>query len=798
MAGRLQRHQALKKLNSALGALSFDSPRGMERILECFLFPGFGSVRFYEFSYSLAANDKVLVLSSSAERKYDHKLGYQVNYKHSTVYRGQGGSSPVLGASGDSGLTDGERRWISDLGLEGQAWIDLPLLVDDQEVGLIACAFDESKVALEEDDLELLELLASRVAAKIYLAPGKATVQARERINAFLQRSDDLNDLIDHASEHARSLLHASLVAVFEYNWQTDSLLKIAEHCDPSIQAKMHDFPEVYNAAPPSLTRQAWHEDRLRHIVDFADFAKTHPQFIAGKAQDRHATMLGEIRTLIYSRVGTTEPRYLIRLINRADDPRLPFFAGHRQILDSLCDCLAEAVERFETNRRLGSLQRISTGIVRHIDRPDEGIRLLRATLASEGLDHFGVLAHHEGSSNFVFDYFYGALFTEWKLTGAFRRWKTDQFYTRRLETVSSPVVDIRREPEYKRSGHLLDYFRRKKVSHVLVLPFRAATTCGVLLYPLAPNEQVPRHPSVPAGLAGSLSTYAALLGAYVEAQQSQMTAQKAREVVGHIGHEVNTPASELGQQAVAGLYEAMAQIPPDNLQVRNELNHRINDLKSALLAVGRTMDIAMMVAKGNNGRLSLNFRMASLSGVLKEARDALRDELVVENQQGGQSRYNIELGPSCDRLEDVVCDPGMLKAVMMNLFRNGMKYSLPRFPPRPMVVNVVGMNQIGMRIVRVTNWGLGIPEEEHELIFNAFVRGSVHDTRRAIRGMGLGLYISRQIVLAHNGELFCAESKGTLSDPARIAAWEGFETTFEMRIPDDLVPGVREHGGDA
>ena len=177
-----------------------------------------------------------------------------------------------------------------------------------------------------------------------------------------------------------------------------------------------------------------------------------------------------------------------------------------------------------------------------------------------------------------------------------------------------------------------------------------------------------------------------------------------------------------------------------------------------------------MMVAQENKGRLQLHFRRSSLNEVLEETRDALQNEMTVRNQHGGYSHYQIQLGPSCARLEDIVCDPDLLKQVFTNLLRNGMKYSLPRYPRKPMTVDVLGMRQTNMTILQISNWGLGIPPDDFDRIFSAFKRGSVHDRLKAIRGMGLGLYISRRIVAAHQGQLFCHHSTCTLDDRMRTA----------------------------
>ena len=76
-----------------------------------------------------------------------------------------------------------------------------------------------------------------------------------------------------------------------------------------------------------------------------------------------------------------------------------------------------------------------------------------------------------------------------------------------------------------------------------------------------------------------------------------------------------------------------------------------------------------------------------------------------------------------------------------------------------------------GQVIVNVHNEGEPIPEELRRELFNPFRRGSRDSRNTNTAGLGLGLYISRSIVVAHGGEL-----------EARSSAAEG--TTFRVTVP--------------
>jgi signal transduction histidine kinase len=86
--------------------------------------------------------------------------------------------------------------------------------------------------------------------------------------------------------------------------------------------------------------------------------------------------------------------------------------------------------------------------------------------------------------------------------------------------------------------------------------------------------------------------------------------------------------------------------------------------------------------------------------------------------------------------------------------------------------------------VVRVRDNGVGIPSSQRELVFDRFYRSSDPGNHN-VAGTGLGLYIGRQLALAHGGSLTVEESE------------VGRGTTFALRLP---LAGDRnaEQPGDA
>ncbi|MET0402028.1 MAG: ATP-binding protein, partial [Cystobacter sp.] len=110
--------------------------------------------------------------------------------------------------------------------------------------------------------------------------------------------------------------------------------------------------------------------------------------------------------------------------------------------------------------------------------------------------------------------------------------------------------------------------------------------------------------------------------------------------------------------------------------------------------------------------------------------------------------------------------DAGRLSQVVCNLVGNAVHYSPPGAPVR---VTLLGEGVADVALT-VHNEGPPIPAALRPVLFEPFHRGP-HERPANRDGLGLGLYIVRQIVLAHGGEL-------------DVHSREGEGTTFTVRLP--------------
>lgn len=110
------------------------------------------------------------------------------------------------------------------------------------------------------------------------------------------------------------------------------------------------------------------------------------------------------------------------------------------------------------------------------------------------------------------------------------------------------------------------------------------------------------------------------------------------------------------------------------------------------------------------------------------------------------------------DDLPGVSADPDLASLALRQVIDNSLKYSPPATPLQ--VAADAGTTGI---TIRVTDQGPGIPEQDRARIFERFYRRP--SSKNGVPGSGLGLYIAREIVRAHGGDLWVESAAGTGSE---------------------------------
>ena len=129
--------------------------------------------------------------------------------------------------------------------------------------------------------------------------------------------------------------------------------------------------------------------------------------------------------------------------------------------------------------------------------------------------------------------------------------------------------------------------------------------------------------------------------------------------------------------------------------------------------------------------------------------------------------KLELAFDDKCIGVCDIFADKNKLRHIFTNLIDNAIKYTEKGW------VKVTVQDTAAEDFVRikVSDSGIGIPENELEKLFEKFVRARGASGVN-VNGTGLGLYVARQMVEAHNGKIW-VESEG-----------EGKGSTFIVELP--------------
>lgn len=775
-----------------LTGMGLDREDFIEDVLALMLKMEFERIRFYEIAWDVVLNEKVVVLThENPERETLPGQSRLFEFALSSVVRKDSGLYPAVEHGGGSGVeVAGE---IPDLELKGRSWVDIPVTAGQRTMAILVCDWEGDPGRLTKANEASLRSIGAQVGSYLGLKPMKAISRYREQRSSW--GKPDQRDLVIAASEHIAEAVDAAALAVFAFSWPDQELTKIhswvAKGPFRDRRRQMRELEETYGV-DKYLTGQAWGPEGYRYIVDFTSLEKHPAPPLQWKdSADWHEELFGEIKTVMYASVGFSDRRYLIRLMNRNKRPELPFL-GEFELMETLADELRADVDAAVANQRSASLQDIAR-LAAETTGPSKIADSVVDALRAESIGHFGVLCHQQEAAQYGFRAFRGPKFARFAFDLA-QEWKRDDLYVAATkEDGFYRLAEFTEESPLARSLEAVDYKAVKSFA------IRTGQTRGAFFVPITTASPTRMRsskqiPDAGFGTESLLHAYSRLIGNAVETQIARFRVDGARRALGLIGHEMRGPiatANSEAELAVNVAREALREVHPDDFYsdpgyVRL-MRHRAR-MFDRQYQVSAALELAPLVAQESEGEMQLHFRAEDTNSLLHDAVEMVKDEL--KREQETLRNYEFSFSRSTERLGPVVCDPEYIRQVFKNVIRNAVKYSI-RNGREPIEVEMIGEPQSHHVGVKIRNWGHLIEEEYRDLIFQPWVRGGVQDEVRAIRGMGLGLFLSRRILTAHNGQILFT-SVPISGDAKQRSNKSVNETVFEIRIPRSLTPGPR------
>jgi PAS domain S-box-containing protein len=235
----------------------------------------------------------------------------------------------------------------------------------------------------------------------------------------------------------------------------------------------------------------------------------------------------------------------------------------------------------------------------------------------------------------------------------------------------------------------------------------------------------------------GSFSGY---IGACVDISEQKNLQQQKDDFIGIASHELKTPVTSI--KGYAQVLEKMLQKKGDTKEamMMSRMDAQIRRLTNL---IGDLLD----VTKINSGKLQFNDAAFDFNGMVKE---------LVEDLQRTTEQHSLveDLHPT----GLVFGDKERISQVITNLVTNAIKYSPSA---DKIIIHTYVKNNEAMLCVE--DYGIGIPADKLENVFEQFYRVS-GNMQHTFPGLGLGLYISSEIIKREGGRIWVnsAEGKGS------------------------------------
>ena len=240
--------------------------------------------------------------------------------------------------------------------------------------------------------------------------------------------------------------------------------------------------------------------------------------------------------------------------------------------------------------------------------------------------------------------------------------------------------------------------------------------------------------------------------------KELEYISRKKSEFLSIATHQLRAPTAVLRGQLSLILEGSYGKLP-------EYLKEPIKKAFDSSTRLAHTITDFLNVSRIEQGRMQYNFQDLDIVELVQDVYDELKERA----RERGLD-FNLELCKKSSNTH-VYADKEKLRHVIFNLVENAIKYTEKGF------VNIKVCDKLKGRIrIVVEDSGMGLDKEDLRFLFDKFVRSkNVYGIN--VEGSGLGLYIAREIVYAHNGRIW-AESEG-------LGKGSKFSVELPIYIPD-------------
>ena len=287
----------------------------------------------------------------------------------------------------------------------------------------------------------------------------------------------------------------------------------------------------------------------------------------------------------------------------------------------------------------------------------------------------------------------------------------------------------------------------------LVVLTGQGDEQIAVELMKAGATDYLPKSKVLPESLARILRNAVRIYRIEMEAesakQQREQLARQREDFVYRLTHDLRTPLVAADRMYTLLKQDAFGTLSPEMIDAINIMTRSNQNLLQMVNTI-------LEVYRHDAGHKTLSFGSCDLAQIIQEVVQEL-------SPLAQEKSLNLEIDFTNQNSQPVVImgDRLELQRVLTNLVGNALKFTdqgsiIVRLSSKNALTDPVSEETGAIAVIEVQDTGSGITPEDQKVLFERFRQG---ENKRS--GSGLGLYLSRRIVEAHNGAIHVQSELG-------------------------------------
>ncbi|MGV3704314.1 MAG: PAS domain S-box protein [Arcticibacter sp.] len=235
--------------------------------------------------------------------------------------------------------------------------------------------------------------------------------------------------------------------------------------------------------------------------------------------------------------------------------------------------------------------------------------------------------------------------------------------------------------------------------------------------------------------------SFTGFIGSSLDITERKQNEQRKNDFISMVSHELKTPLTSTISYVQVSHKKALAD---GDMLTAGMLERASKQLGKMTTLINGFLNVSRLEA----GKIYIDKRPFDMAVLMKEVEKGIVPEA---------SSHRILFAPVEETWTSV--DKDKIEQVINNFISNAIKYS-----PAGSTIHISCVSQDGYARVDVKDQGIGIKPEDQEKLFDRFYRvEGLHN--KSISGFGIGLYICKEIIERHGGQIGVSSTPGVGSD---------------------------------